>query len=189
MTGLIETEVKIAVRQTDEVRDLLRSRGFHEVVPRRLEVNTLYDTPEARLRASSMLLRVREIGGGCLLTWKGPGTAGVHKIRPEIETSAGSSEKLGRILTEIGFQPTFRYEKFRTEYKTSPDAAGVVTLDETPIGTFLELEGPGDWIDPTATALGFTPSDYILESYGRLYISDCQRRGVEPGNMTFQFER
>ena len=34
-----------------------------------------------------------------------------------------------------------------------------------------------------------TPGDYILESYGRLYIADCQRRGVEPGNMVFPFER
>jgi adenylate cyclase, class 2 len=189
MTGLIETEVKIAVRQPDTIRDLLRSRGFDQAVPRRFEANTVYDTPEARLRTNSMLLRVREVGDHCILTWKGPGTPGAHKMRPEVETSAGSAEKLGRILTEIGFQPAFRYEKFRTEYKTSPDAAGVITLDETPIGTFLELEGPGDWIDGTAVALGFTPDDYILESYGRLYISDCQRRGVEPGNMVFEVER
>lgn len=189
MTGLIETEVKILVRQPETIRDLLRSRGFGEAVARRFEVNTLFDTPEARLRAHSMLLRVREVGQDCILTWKGPGTAGTHKVRPEVETSAGSAEKLCRILTEIGFQSTFRYEKYRTEYKTSPDAPGVITLDETPIGTFLELEGPGDWIDGTAAALGFTPDDYILESYGRLYISDCQRRGVEPGNMVFQSER
>jgi adenylate cyclase class 2 len=185
MTSLIETEVKIAVTEPDAVRDLLRSHAFHETVSRRREVNTLYDTPEARLRQSSMLLRVREVGGDCIITWKGPGTQGAHKSRPEVETSAGSAEKLGRILKEIGFQPAFRYEKFRTEYKASPDAPGVVTLDETPIGNFLELEGPGDWIDRTAIVLGFTPGDYILESYGRLYIADCQRRGIEPGNMIF----
>jgi adenylate cyclase class 2 len=189
MTGLIETEVKIAVRQPEAIRDLLRARGFHESVSRRFEANTLYDTPEARLRQSSMLLRVREVGDDCIITWKGPGARGPHKSRPEVETSAGSAEKLGRILNEIGFQPTFRYEKFRTEYKTAPEAPGVVTLDETPIGTFLELEGPGDWIDRTANALGFTPGDYILESYGRLYIVDCQRRGIEPGDMIFPFER
>ncbi len=185
MTGPIETEVKIAVGQPESVRSLLTSRGFRESVSRRFEVNTLYDTPESRLRQNSMLLRIREVGGGCILTWKGPGQTGTHKSRPEIETSAESAAKLGKIFTEIGFQPTFRYEKFRTEYKTAPDAPGVVTLDETPIGNFLELEGPGDWIDSTATALGFTPGDYILESYGRLYIADCQRRGVEPGNMIF----
>ncbi|MBV9156122.1 MAG: adenylate cyclase, partial [Acidobacteriaceae bacterium] len=62
---------------------------------------------------------------------------------------------------------------------------GVVTLDETPIGTFLELEGPGDWIDETAKQLGFSRADYIVDSYGRLYLADCERRGVQPTNMTF----
>src|SRR3954454_22328511 len=185
MTGLIETEIKIAVGEPDAIRDLLRARGLHETVGRRLEVNTLYDTPEGRLREKSMLLRLREVGGDCIITWKGPGTLGAHKSRPEVETSAAAAEKLGRTLKEIGFQPTFRYEKFRTEYRASPDAPGVVTLDETPIGNFLELEGHGDWIDRTASVLGFTPGDYILESYGRLYIADCQRRGIEPGNMIF----
>ena len=67
----------------------------------------------------------------------------------------------------------------------SPGEPGVVTVDETPIGNFLELEGPAEWIDAKAAALGFTPSDYILESYGRLYLADCERRGVEPSNMVF----
>lgn len=189
MTGSVETEVKIAVAGAQAIRDLLATHRFRETVSRRFEANTLYDTAEYRLRQASMLLRLREVGGECIITWKGPGTAGPHKSRPEIETSAGSAEKLGRILESIGFRPIFRYEKFRTEFKTSPDAPGVVTLDETPIGNFLELEGPGDWIDTTAKTVGFTPADYILESYGRLYIADCQRRGVEPGNMVFPFER
>ena len=189
MTGLVKTEVKIAVNQPEQVRVLLRAKGFRETVSRLFEANTLYDTPEGRLRQKSMLLRVREVGGDCVLTWKGLGTPGAHKSRPEIETAAGSAEKLGRILEAIGFHPTFRYEKVRTEYRTSPDAPGVVTLDETPIGNFLELEGPGDWIDSTANTLGFAPGDYILDSYGRLYIADCQRRGVAPGNMIFPFER
>src|SRR4051812_19198846 len=185
MTGLVETEVKIAVGQPEEIRALLQSRGFREAVRRRFEANTLYDTPESRLRQSSMLLRIREVGGECILTWKGPGTPGAHKSRPELETSAGSAERLARIFQEIGFEQTFRYEKYRTEYRTSPDAPGLVTLDETPIGYFLELEGPGDWIDSTAATLGFTTGDYILESYGRLYIADCQRRGIDAGNMIF----
>jgi adenylate cyclase, class 2 len=189
MTGPVETEVKIAVGRPEGCRDLLHSRGFREVVARRFEVNTLYDTSDGRLRLSSMLLRIREIGGNCILTWKGPATTAAHKSRPEIETWAGSAERLSQIFQAIGYGPTFRYEKFRTEYKTSPDAPGVVTLDETPIGCFLELEGPGDWIDSTAATLGFSSADYVLESYGRLYIADCQRRGTLPGNMIFQSER
>jgi adenylate cyclase class 2 len=89
------------------------------------------------------------------------------------------------IFEHLGYQPTFRYEKYRTEYQHPDRSEGVVTLDETPIGNFLELEGPGKWIDGTAKLLGFAGPDYILESYGRLYIADCERRGVAPHDMVF----
>ncbi len=121
-----------------------------------------------------------------MITWKGPGTPGPYKSRPELETIVGSIETLCRILREIDFEPVFRYEKYRTELVDGqrPDA-GTVTLDETPIGHFLELEGPGEWIDSTAQRLGFAQRDYILASYGKIYLDDCARRGVQPGNMVF----
>jgi adenylate cyclase class 2 len=58
-------------------------------------------------------------------------------------------------------------------------------LDETPIGVFLELEGPPDWIDRAAGELGFKEDNYITASYGALYIEDCRRCGEAPGDMTF----
>ena len=60
-----------------------------------------------------------------------------------------------------------------------------MTVDETPIGSFLEIEGPPEWIDSTASRLGFSADDYILESYGRLYLAACERQGVQPTNMVF----
>ena len=103
-----------------------------------------------------MLLRLRQVGGNCLVTWKGPSIPGPHKIRPELETLVGSVEMMDRILRELGYEPVFRYEKYRTEFKQGGGAAeGVVTLDETPIGDFFELEGAPDWIDKTAGLLGF----------------------------------
>ena len=62
---------------------------------------------------------------------------------------------------------------------------GVVTLDETPIGNFFELEGTPDWIDKTATLLGFERGAYVLASYGRLYLDHCAANGLEPTNMVF----
>ncbi len=90
-----------------------------------------------------------------------------------------------RILEQLGYHPSFRYEKYRTEFVHSQSDAALVTLDETPIGDFLELEGPGEWIDQTARQLGFSPRDYVLDSYARLYVADCERRGMEPGHMVF----
>jgi adenylate cyclase class 2 len=61
----------------------------------------------------------------------------------------------------------------------------VATLDETPIGIFLELEGNPGWIDRTAATLGFSERDYIVESYGRLYLEWCKRRRCKPKDMVF----
>jgi adenylate cyclase, class 2 len=185
MTGNIETEVKIHLSDPDRIEKVLRSNEFREKARRIFEANTLYDTPDFRLRSSGTLLRLREIGSKGVITWKGPSSPGPHKSRPEIETTVGSVEQLHKILTNLGFQASFRYEKYRTEYESIANPEGVITFDETPIGHFLELEGSGEWIDQMAQRLGFSPAQYVLESYGRLYIADCKRRGVEPANMIF----
>jgi adenylate cyclase, class 2 len=84
----------------------------------------------------------------------------------------------------MGYQPVFRYDKFRTEF-ARPGEAGVATLDETPIGVFLELEGSPRWVDRTARKLGFSAADYITRSYGRLYTEFCKSRGMKCGDMVF----
>jgi len=52
-----------------------------------------------------------------------------------------------------------------------PGQPGKALVDETPVGNFLELEGPPDWIDRTARRLGFRPGDYSLASYRDLYLA------------------
>lgn len=184
MTGPTETEVKIKLPEKYSARERLQEAGFSESAPRLFEVNTLYDTKNKDLRESKMLLRLRQAGDKHVMTWKGRGEAGPHKSRPEIETHVHSGENMHRILGQLGFEPIFRYEKFRTEYSAG-EREGVVTVDETPIGNFLEIEGPPDWIDSTAKRLGFSGEDYILESYGRLYLAACERQGVQPTDMVF----
>ncbi len=180
-----ETEVKIPLPDPTAIKQRLQAAGFTISVARQFEANTLYDTPDHNLRNRQMLLRLRQIGQKAVLTWKGRGDPGPYKSRPELETTIGSLETLHQILARLGYNPSFRYEKYRTEFVHHANSAGVATLDETPIGNFLELEGPGEWIDSTARQLGFSPQNYVLDSYGRLYLADCKRRGVEPGNMVF----
>lgn len=182
--GPNETEVKIPITDLEGVRSRLLSLGFAEAVPRLFEANTLYDRPDSELLRAGTMLRLRTVGERCVLTWKGVKLVSRHKSRPELETEIGSCETLHAILTGIGFAPSFRYEKFRTEYREQP-TAGTVTVDETPIGLFLELEGESEWIDRTAASLGFSPAEYVLESYGKLYLADCEKRGLSPGHMVF----
>lgn len=194
VSGGTETEVKIKLDSPSTIAGRLLACGFAVSVPRAFEANTLYETKDRALARNSMLLRLRQTDGRAVITWKGPGETGPYKSRPELETTVGSAETMQQIFAHLGYEPSFRYEKYRTEYTRSGDMAsrdteGTVTVDETPIGDFLELEGPGPWIDRTALALGFSSADYILDSYGRLYLADCERRGVQPGDMIFASQR
>ncbi len=185
MESAIETEIKLPVVSTAETVARLRGFGFEVAVPRLLEANTLYDTQAEELRGRRMMLRLRQAGDRFVLTWKGPPEPGPHKARPEIESTLGSIENVDKILRHLGYEPRFRYEKYRTEFHKAGEPGATVTLDETPVGTFLELEGPGDWIDSTAKKLGYTERDYVLDSYGGLYRSFCAERGVTPTHMVF----
>jgi adenylate cyclase class IV len=114
---------------------------------------------------------------------------GSHKVRDEIEANVTDSANLVKIFEGLGMRGWFRYEKYRTTYKL-PAAESwardlLIEIDETPIGTFVELEGPPAAIDRAATELGYSKRDYILTNYLALYAEDCRRKGQQPQNMLF----
>ena len=179
-----EVEIKLLLESAEQGRGLLRRVGFRVLRRRVFECNALFDTPEGSLGARGVLLRLRHAGRRTLLTFKGLAAEGKYKSRQEIETVIPDSETFEAILGRLGFVTTFRYEKYRTEYG-GVDRRGVVTLDETPIGVYLELEGAPNWIDRTARLLGFAEGHYITDSYGGLYGSFCRRKGIRPQDMVF----
>lgn len=180
--GQRETEIKLPVADAATARRMLRRAGFRVSRRRVFEANTVFDTPELGLRASQRLLRVREAGGVVTLTYKGQPAVGRHKSREELELVLSAAAPMAAVLDRLGFRPMFRYEKYRTELR-KPGSAGVATVDKTPVGVFVELEGSPRWIDRTARELGFGHGDYITASYGRLYLEWCERNGVAPGDM------
>jgi len=183
--GVNENEIKLAIPDAATARRLLRRAAFRVAKSRVFEANTVLDTPGRDIINGGRLLRLRQVRGHGTLTYKGPTQEGHrHKSREEIEATVDDPAAARRILECLGYRPVFRYEKFRTEFHRSGEP-GVAQIDETPIGVFLELEGPPRWVDRTARALGFAPSDYILKSYGRLYIESCEARGIPPQNMVF----
>jgi adenylate cyclase class 2 len=181
-----ENEIKLAVPSAAAARRLLRRAGFRVLQPRVFESNIVFDTPVRDMLHSGRLLRIREVNGSGLLTYKGSAIPGRrHKCREEIETPVDDPQAARRILERLGFQPAFRYEKYRTEF-TRAGRSGVAVIDEIPIGVYIELEGPPRWIDRTARELGFSPSDYITSSYGRLYREFCNAQGRKPGDMVYK---
>ena len=180
----LETEIKVRVHSARYATSLLTANGFAVRTPRHFEENLLFDSSSLQLRNAGQALRLRRTGEHSVLTFKGPQREGPHKSREEIEFGISDFDSAHTVLERLGFEPKFRYEKFRTEYHRLGDP-GVVLLDETPIGDFVEIEGPGPWIDSTASKLGFKKSSYVLDSYIRLYFQWCQARGIPPTNMTF----
>ena len=160
----------------DDARRRIEERGYRVVGSREFESDQVYDRSDQELRRTGQLLRLRSARGGWTLTYKGPARANsIYKSREEIETTFTSAEEAGQaleyILAKLGYTPSWRYEKYRTAFQDDQDGAGKIFLDETPIGVFLELEGAEDWIDRTASRLGYSTSDYVTRSYASLYSS------------------
>jgi adenylate cyclase, class 2 len=178
-----EVEIKFRVDGLRELAHRLKAAGFRQVTRRTHELNTLYDLPGKRLQKRGELLRLRKYGNDWLLTHKAKGKAGRHKVRVETETRVGDGRKLDTILRSLGYLPTFRYEKFRAEWS---DGQGHVAVDQTPIGSFGEIEGPSRWIDQTARRLGIRRESYITDTYVELFIAWRQRTRSQAGDLTFQ---
>ena len=148
---------------------------------RRLQRDVIVDTADGALVSRGCALRVRDDDGHAYLTYKGAVVPGPLKVREEIETSAASAERLLAILAALGYQPVFRYEKYREELAV-PGA--LIAIDETPIGAFLEIEGQEDAIHDWAARLGFSAADYVTASYRSLWVA-AAGDVARVGDMTF----
>ena len=177
------------------------------------EMNLLFDTPEGGLAKHGQLLRIRvetpangkktargKAGARTLLTFKSPPEELAigdvrpigdrrYKVREEIETELVDGATVQRIFEGLGLRGWFRYEKYRTTYVLPGRLAWakglLIEVDETPIGTFVELEGPGEAIDRAARELGYSQRDYVLKNYLVLYLDECKRAGKQPTHMLF----
>lgn len=179
-----EIEIKLMVESPVEMEPRIRSLGARLVHPRLFEDNQLYDFPDFALKTRGAMLRLRTQPGESLLTYKEAARVeGGAKVRDEFETPIGDAETMATVISKIGLRPLFRYQKYRTLYAYSDL---LITLDETPIGFFLELEGPGPLIDEVAGRLGFEKSAYIVKSYLALYQDHLRGRGLPLKDMLFE---
>ena len=180
---MIEQEVKLAFESVEAARLAVTTAGGRLVVSRRLIEDRLFDTADQRLTQADKTCRLRREPTVGLLTFKGPTIPGPVKMREETQTTVADSDAMERILAALGLVPVFRAQKYREEYSIE-DAT--VTVDETPIGVFVEIEATPGAIEHIAGLLQKTPADYRLESYPRLYVAWCAAHGRTPGDMTFE---
>lgn len=191
-----EVEIKLRVRDLAALIGRLRALGAR-CGGRVFERNVLYDTPESDLRRGGRLLRLRVeaparskwLPGGrsrSVVTSKRPAPSSEksrYKEKLERELAVVRPERWPATLSSIGFRAGFCYEKCRTTFHWG----GLhLDLDETPVGTFLELEGSPRLIDRVARRLGYSPRDYIRATYWDVFQTDCRARGRFPRNMLFR---
>src|SRR5438270_10722528 len=184
MSSLNETEIKFRIGDLRALAAKLSELGFQEITSRTHEMNVLFDLPGRPLRARGDILRIRKYGDSWVVTHKAKSSAnsGPHKVRVETETRVEDGTKLEGILRALQFEPVFRYEKYRAEWKSEH---GHVVIDETPIGNFGEIEGPPEWIDEVAKSLGIEHSEYLTDTYAGLFFSWKERTGSPATEMTF----
>jgi adenylate cyclase class 2 len=178
----VEREIKLRFENAQQARDQILSIGATPLRGRRLQEDCLLDAIDDGLYRRRCVLRVRNESGKSLLTFKGPVQAGVMKTREEYETVVADGDTLLTILHELGLRVWFRYEKYREEF-SAEDV--VIAIDETPVGTFVEIEGGEDHIHKTAAALGRSPADYITDSYRTLFVRYCNDNGLDDSDMIF----
>jgi len=185
MAATLEREIKLRFDSADAARAAVLATGATPLHGRRLQEDCLLDTPDEMLRRRRSALRVRMESGKSLVTFKGPVQPSTMKLREELETIVGDGVLLLRMLEELGFRVWFRYQKYREEF--SYDDV-IVAIDETPVGTFVEIEGGDRGIDEMAQALGRGPGDYVIESYRGLFAEHCRRTGQPDSEMLFDGE-
>jgi adenylate cyclase, class 2 len=180
---MIERGIKLKFGDVTQARAAVLAAGATPLRGRRLQEDCLLDTADGLLHKRRCVLRVRLESGKSLLTFKGPVQLSPMKLREECETVVGDGFVLLRVLEELGYHVWFRYQKYREEF-ASNDV--IVAVDETPVGTFVEIDGTEEGIDEMTRALARTPGDHLLDSYRTLFTQHCEENGVATRDMLFE---
>ncbi len=164
---MLEQEAKFWVPDLAAFRSMLEDRGARLLAPRVWEYNIRFDTPDRALQAARQVLRLRR-DRKQTLAYKGrPRLEGGVVVREEIEVEIDDLEAARRLLKALGFVEVFVYEKYRTLYRWGEV---VLALDETPMGNFVEVEGPSaQAVQAAARQLGLDPSAAVADSYAGLF--------------------
>lgn len=181
----MEIEVKLAVEDAEEATRLLEASGAELRSPRALEDNRLFDLPDRPLTRSGRVLRVREFSGSVIVTAKGPAGSSApdesrYKVRTESETVVPDADAIVAVLETAGFEQLWRYQKYRRKYECE---GAEIVVDETPAGTFLEIEGEPDVIDRIVARLGSHVGAPQTGTYREVWEAYCAKHGREVGDM------
>jgi adenylate cyclase class 2 len=176
---MLEREVKLRFDTPEQARAAVTAARATPLRSRRLQHDILFDTVDGQLRRDGSALRLRHEDDRGVITFKGPVVPSTMKVRPEHETAIESAAAMRQVLEGLGFRAWFTYEKYREEYSLP---GVVIAIDETPIGTFVEVEGTEADILTVTARLGRSPDAFVLASYRSLFV---EHSAGADGDMVF----
>jgi len=178
-----EIEVKFYVKDLKKLEARLRelkARLIQELVH---ETNIRFDTAGQDLRRRQSALRLRQ-DEQVHFTYKGPSKneSGVLS-RTEIEVTVDDFNRARQFLEALGFAKSFFYEKYRTTYELG---ASHIMLDETPLGSFIEIEGESaEGVRALSDRLSLNRDAAVGISYSALFERVRAAQKLEIGDMSF----
>ena len=180
-----EIEVKFSISAVEDILPQIHAMGAVCEQQTRLERNFRWDDEAGTLTKTHQVLRLRDNGGEFVLTYKAerPNDRGLAE-REEIETPVNNFDNMKLILERLGYSTVFIYEKYRSIYRLNDTD---LFVDHTPIGDFIEIEGPdGDAIRRSAELLGLPWEDRISRGYRDLFRQWKKETGYPGRDMVFQ---
>lgn len=181
-----EIEVKIPLSDLSASLKKAESMNLECIQPASHEINYRYDTPERTLSATGQVLRLRKTGDIATITYKRKqeGNSSGIAVREEIETNVTDFDAARLLLERLGFSVFFIYEKERSIYQLDDT---VLMFDHTPIGDFLEIEGPDETaIQKSALIMELPWSERTAESYSSLFKKWLKHTDRQQRDMIFQ---
>jgi len=141
----LEVELKFPVLDFGPVVAQLAGLGA-EISPPQEEVDRYYAHPARNFAQTDEALRIRQKGGKCFLTYKGPKLDPNTKTRQEIDLplppGPDTLAAWDTLLQALGFQPVAEVQKLRQKaFLTWQEDRVEISLDEVAnLGYFVELE-------------------------------------------------
>ena len=179
-----EIEVKFAISSVEEILRVVLEKGAVCEQETLFERNLRWDSTDETLTKTHQVLRLRDNGGVSVLTYKsGKQNEKGLADREEIETVVSNFENTRLILERLGYKIVFIYEKYRSIYRLNDTE---LFLDHTPIGDYIEIEGPdGEAIRRSAELLGLNWEDRISKGYMNLFSKWKKQTGYPGRDMIF----
>lgn len=175
-----DRQIKFADADHGQLRERLRELEAECQGSPILEDNWIFDRDGAMETAGSNL-RLRVDRRGARLSFQGPASFdGPVKICSEHETGVDEIDETRAILESLGYHVIRRYQKYREQWQLGSIA---ISLDHTPIGDFVELEGDG--CERVARRCGLDPEQAEGRNYLQLYACYLEAHPDAPADMVF----